>query len=241
MEVISEALLRNIISKNDVKEFIVDSNTILTPSAKSFLLDKKIKVIYNRQSNKSNLPEPKKYKFKDDQGNEFRKKPEYMTQIYADKLVKKDHPIIAFRGKLDSTQSKILEAQIIFSKLGYQNLVKDLEEVLIYIKNILKSEVLNTELKEQKLLGLEIDEIRAYSHNPKKYFGINHFEPSYRHGEVIVYLNSLRTYSRELELSGYNAFKGEGNEPMRIDILTALNRLSSLFYIMMFKYLNNGY
>ncbi len=247
MNLITETLLREMLKDSNINYFKLEKDMILTPSAKSYLSDKKIKItkvgvekedIFHK---KSNLPEPKKYRYKDIEGNTYDKKPEYMTQIYGEKLVNKDHPIIAFRGKLDSVQSKILESQIIFSKLGYISLVNDLEEILKYIKNILRCEVLNLKLEEQLLLGLDIKGIREYSHNPKKYFGINHFEPNYSHGEVVVYLNSLRTMSRELELYGFDAFKVKDSTPDRVDILTGLNRLSSLFYIMMFKFLAEHY
>lgn len=261
MNVITENDVRKLLKNTALKEFIIPKDSIITPSAKGYLSDKKVAVInyadrkssdesnksvgidevvkQNLSENKSNLPEPKKYRYVSVLGETFENKPEHMTQVYGEKLVYKDAPIISFRGKLDSLQSLILETQISFVKLNRLDLVEKLEEVLAFIKNILRCEVLNIELENTKLLNLTFDEIRSHSHNPKKYYGIAHFEPSYKHGEIVVKLNSLRTFSRELELFGYNAFKNNHDAPSRPDILLALNRLSSLFYIMMFEVLKD--
>ena len=40
---------------------------------------------------------------------------------------------------------------------------------------------------------------------------------------------------REVEIAAYTAFKDENGVPTRGDIARALNRLSSLFYVMMFR------
>jgi ethanolamine utilization cobalamin adenosyltransferase len=71
-------------------------------------------------------------------------------------------------------------------------------------------------------------------------------------GALSVRLNSLRTITRETELAAVTAFKGERDpgssgqncpwqDCKRPDIVEALNRLSSLFYILMFKYLPKNY
>jgi ethanolamine utilization cobalamin adenosyltransferase len=44
-----------------------------------------------------------------------------------------------------------------------------------------------------------------------------------------------------VELIAYDAFKGQDGVPNRGDIILALNRLSSLFYVMMFRALTKEY
>jgi ethanolamine utilization cobalamin adenosyltransferase len=49
-----------------------------------------------------------------------------------------------------------------------------------------------------------------------------------------LYLNKLRTLIREVEITAVDAFVSE-LEIQKIDLLRALNRLSSAIYIMMLK------
>ena len=58
---------------------------------------------------------------------------------------------------------------------------------------------------------------------------------------MVANLNKLRTLTRESELVAYRAFKDEYGQATREDLIRALNRLSSLFWIMMFKYLTDQY
>ena len=66
-------------------------------------------------------------------------------------------------------------------------------------------------------------------------FGIRHFLPGVQYGPMVAELNRLRTLTRETELAAFQAFKGQHGEMDRVDIIRAFNRLSSLFWIMMFK------
>jgi ethanolamine utilization cobalamin adenosyltransferase len=163
-------------------------------------------------------------------------KPEHMTALRGNLLVLKDHPAIALRGRLDSLEAAILEAQVLFRRLGLEKGVEELGEVLLYVKRLLRAEVLEEPCEAIALFGLDDAELRARSHSPQRYFGIPHFAASVDDGEAVIRLNSLRTASREVELAAYNAFKRpDGQPPSRPDLIQALNRLSSAFYLMMFK------
>lgn len=168
-------------------------------------------------------------------------KPEHMTTLRGDELVLKDHPRIAFRGAIDSMEADIILLQILTSRRGMKKLTEDLEEIIKAIRWLLRCEVSGEPVGEVTLQGLDSDEMRAHSHHPSQYYGMKHFLPSYRYGEIPAYLNRLRTRARELELTAYRAFKKEDGQPEREDIIRVLNRLSSLFWIMMFKYLTGKY
>jgi ethanolamine utilization cobalamin adenosyltransferase len=60
-------------------------------------------------------------------------------------------------------------------------------------------------------------------------------------GPLSVALNELRSLVRETELSAAEAFQDQIGNSGREDIIMALNRLSSLFYVLMFKYLPEGF
>ncbi len=242
----------------DITEYKVEKGTIVTPSAKAFLAEKRIRLVTDGEQvaaaeppkteappveqDESNLP-PVSYpqKYESVQGGVFEKKPEFMTQIYGNKLVFKDHKIVRFRGAIDSFEAKIIDIQLRFLNKGMQQVVDDLQEIMDFVRMILRCEVLNQEMQDITLLNMDSDEIRARSHNPKKYYNINHFAPDYKYGEEVAALNLLRVGVREVELAAYDAFKDEYGVPARGDIIKGLNRLSSLFYIMMFRILAKEY
>lgn len=271
MKIVTESLLRNQLKEKiltELHEFIVADGTIVTPSARSFLTDNKIELKYQPKppipsstetpeplkhigvseevsnqltSAPSNLPSVQKTSLTDMAGGYYNKKPEHMTHLYGSCLVNKDHPLIALRGAIDCFEANIMDLQIKALKHGQHTLVDHLQEIIEYVQRILRAEVTQQPLAPMNLLGLNGDEIRARSHDPKKYFDINHFLPTYHHGETVVCLNRLRSQVRSLELCAYTAFKDEYGLPRRADILEALNRLSSLFYIMMFQALKMEY
>lgn len=173
--------------------------------------------------------------------NKSAKKPEHMTHLRGDYLVYKDHPRIAFRGAIDSLESEIIWLQTQTEKAHMERLTADLEEIIKMIRWLLRCEVSGEPVGEMILQGLNTDELRAHSHHPSQYYGMHHFLPTYKHGEIVARLNRLRTKARETELVAYRAFKKENGDVEREDIIQMLNRLSSLFWIMMFKYLTGLY
>lgn len=252
MALITESELRKLLKDKDFKELKVLKGEIITPSAKSFLRDNNVELKYVdskeevkvESENKKvttedvhfkNTEKSSAYKYKTLFGAELNNKPEYMTQLYGNILVFKDHKRILFRGKMDSLEGKILQTQILCLKLNHNKLVEDLQEILDFVRNLVKCEVLNESVREFSLQNMTPIDLREKSHYPEKYFGIGHFFPDCSMGEVVIELNSCRTFTREAELVAYEAFKGQSGEVNREDIIKGLNRLSSLFYIMMFK------
>lgn len=168
-------------------------------------------------------------------GGFYYEKPEHMTALYGNILAFKDHKVFRLRGLLDSLDGKIVETQLAFQRLGLKKGVAELAEVHSWVKEILRCEVLGEPLQPVELFGMDEAELRKRSHTPKKYYGIRHFSASLEDGEAVILLNRLRTEVREVELAAYEAFKKENGEPERPDLIRALNRLSSVFYVMMFK------
>ncbi|WP_147533474.1 cobalamin adenosyltransferase [Bacillus marasmi] len=249
MALLTEGEIRNLLKGKDLKSVNVleiQKGTIVTPSAKGFLTDHQIQLKYIEPGQKPEegtpvtTSEDKKkrshYRYTTLFGGYLDEKPEHMTSLYGNVLVFKDHKRIVFRGKLDSFESRLLETQITAEKLGHTKLVADLQEVLLFIRNLLRCEVLGEKVGEFTLLKMSPADLREMSHHPEKYFGTGHFTPDYSMGEVVVCLNALRSGAREVELAAYEAFKLPDGDADRGDIILALNRLSSLIYIMMFKF-----
>lgn len=250
LSLITENTLRAELKNPNVVEYAVEKDAIVTPSARQYLADRKIKLVYKGAASDLSAdlkdmtgktmeekPATFKPKYVHINGGAFEKKPEYMTQIYGNKLVFKDHKRIILRGKLDSLQAKILEVQVKCKDLKETKVLNELEETLSFVRKVMAAEILGKEFDFTDLIGFNSDELRSYSHNPKKYFNTEHIiYPSYEMGQIVISLNALRAEVREVEIVAYQTFKNDDGESTRPDIALALNRLSSCFYIMMCKY-----
>lgn len=248
--VLTEERLRFLYKKDEnIKEICLEKGTILTPSARQFLIDKDIKVVDKIVGKHNGVEEVKKIgneeskpKYKGVLGELYVEKPEYMTQIYGNILVKKDDKRIIFRGVIDSFQSRWLVLMKELEEIKNTKLQKDLESVEKFIKNILVSEVIGEALVDIRVLEKSLDEIRDISHNPKKYFNREHlFGICSKDSYTVIKLNEMRALSRELEIKGVEAFVKENGTIERRDILLALNRLSSAIYIMMLRGVTGEY
>ncbi|HYE82880.1 MAG TPA: cobalamin adenosyltransferase [Clostridia bacterium] len=248
MGLITETSLRAEIRNKSMDKYVVKPGTKITPSARQYLKDRKIELVVEEQNTKIELMQPQtgneeklpaRYVFAD-AGCYMNEKPEYMTQLYGKRLVYKNHPRIVLRGAIDSLQSSILLLQAEAAADKTDKLVRELDEVLQYVRNIMRCEVLEEKLPAIKLIGLEDEELRTQSHNPAKYFNMKHALPEYGMGKLALELNALRSNIREVETCAVTAFrKDDGID--REDIIKALNRLSSGVYIMMLKYLSGAY
>lgn len=164
------------------------------------------------------------------EGETLSEKPEHMTHLYGNVLVSKEHPRISLRGRLDSLEADIVALQTTLER--GDSLAGYLEETLRLCRSILSCEVTGKPLGEMELFGLTAAGLRERSQHPKRYYGIGHILVNAGDGAVVAGLNCLRTRAREAELAAVTAFRTpDGVE--RPDLLRALNRLSSAFYILM--------
>lgn len=251
MSVLTENDVRQMLASGQLKEkgqIVVPRNKIITPSARAYLLEKGIemKIEDNLIGEVTKVSEEQ---MASDQtevyetmfGAKLNEKPEHMTHLRGNLLVFKDHPRIVFRGAIDSLEAEIVMTQIFAEKEHLPQMIADLEEIIKFIRRLLRNEVCGEPIGEFTLQGLDAKELREHSHHPSKYYGIKHFLPHYKQGEMVAYLNKLRTLTRQTELIAYKAFKDEYGQVSREDIIKSLNRLSSLFWVMMFKYLAGKY
>ncbi|MCI8908499.1 MAG: hypothetical protein HFF12_08565 [Angelakisella sp.] len=226
------------------RQYQVEEGTFVTESARSWLEKRDIQLVILPKGRMcggmSRTPLP-------DRGSRTyldaatglplgREKPEEMTHLRGNLLVKKSSPRIAFRGKLDSLEAAILEAQALAHRQNAPAVRDGLGEVLEQVRLVLGAEVKDQPLEEVPILGMDQARLRQVSHNVKGAFGIDHPIPSWEMGELALRLNTLRTQVRETELAAAVAFEAPGETP-RPDIIRALNRLSSAVYILFCKLL----
>jgi ethanolamine utilization cobalamin adenosyltransferase len=248
MGLITETALRAELRNKCVDKYTVKPGTKITPSARQYLKDRKIELVIEGDNAEAATEQnncekggkaPGRYVFAD-AGCYLNEKPEYMTQLYGNRLVYKNHPRIALRGAIDSLQSRILLLQTEAAGSKMDKLLQELDEVLQYVRNIMRCEVLEEEFPAVELLGLKEEELRERSHNPSRYFNMKHVLPDYRMGKLALELNALRSGIREVEVCAVAAFRKEDGMD-REDLIKALNRLSSCAYIMLLKLLNGAY
>ena len=207
----------NIRTRQGRRVFFLGEGDTLTSSARDYLTEERIPIVPAAQA--------KITRYRGLDGCYYEEKPEHMTQLTGEVLVPKTHPRIRFRGSLDS-----LESRILLLALEEPELQAQCGELLDFVRQILKSEVLEEPFRVDRLLGMTLDQVRTYSQLPQQYLGIPHFMPGPRHGLRVARLNGLRTQVRQTELEAARAFP-EGRE----DIIRGLNRLSSAVYILMLK------
>lgn len=258
MNLITEDGLKKIIKSGqsiENNELRLPQDSMLTPSAKSLLADYKLKLVLVAEIPEDKKTDDKKTKVMEtatamaakkigkfilESGGYLDDKPEYMTQVYGNLLVNKDHKRIKLRGEVDLLMGEIMKVQIRAKALEQNELVTDLQEVFDYIGKLSRSEILSEPVSTNTILGFNEQEIRAMSHNPKKYFNHEHlFNITYELGEIPILLNALRALIRRTEVACYEAFKQADGTVTRGDLMQGYNRLSSVMYIIIFKNLDH--
>lgn len=202
--------------------FYLSKKDQLTSSARDFLSRERIAILPVEQA------KPERYRLL--RGGYLEEKPEHLTHLNGEFLVPKTHPRILFRGKLDT-----LEAELILCQQAAAHLAAPVGEILALARMLIRCDVLEEPVPAEKLCGLTEAEIRKHSHVPQDYYGQPHFMPGAEDGAVIARLNRARCAAREAELAAVAAFSDREGNPTRVDILRALNRMSSMLYLLMIQ------
>lgn len=221
-----EAVRAAIRVKDGARVYYLPEGDLLTPSARDWLRSENVRVLSPQDA-------PKAYTTLF--GVTLTEKPEHMTHLHGNVLVFKSHPRIAFRGMIDALEAEILLCQKTAEREKHRQTVSDLQEMLDFVRSLIRADVLGEPVREVRLCGLDAGALRERSHHPEKYYGQPHFMPSVTDGETLLQLNRVRTLVRRAELSCYRAFSDPDGAVTREDMLLALNRLSSLCWILMIR------
>ena len=218
-----QSVRANIRNRNGGRVFYLASGDQLTPGARDWLRQEKIEILPAAQAR------PERFGLLG--GGYMEEKPEHMTHLNSQVLVEKTHPRIVFRGAVDT-----LEAELILCQLALdQEMAQKVGEVLNLARMIIRCDVLEEPLKNEKLCGLTEEEQQQRSHRPQEFYAQAHFMPEYTDGIEIARLNRARCAAREAELKAVAAFRDADGMPTRPDILRAMNRMSSMLYILMIQ------
>ncbi len=217
-----QAVRANIRNRDGKRVYYLGKGDQLTSTARDFLRRERIEILPGSQAR------PERYRLLS--GGYAEEKPEHMTHLNGEVLVLKTHPRIRFRGKMDT-----LEAELILCQLVPGAPEGALGEILDLSRKILRCDVLEEPLRQDNLCGLTQDEQRGRSHMPQDYYGQPHFMPQASDGSVIAGLNRARCFAREAELAAVEAFSNREGNLLREDIPKALNRMSSMLYLLMIQ------
>ena len=217
-----QAVRANIRNRDGKRVYYLGKGDQLTSTARDYLRRERIEILPGSQAR------PERYRLLS--GGYAEEKPEHMTHLNGEVLVPKTHPRIRFRGKMDT-----LEAELILCQRIPGAPEAALGEILTLARKILRCDVLEEPLQQDTLCGLTQDEQREHSHMPQDYYGQPHFMPQASDGPVIAGLNRARCFAREAELAAVEAFSDREGNLLREDIPKALNRMSSMLYLLMIQ------
>ena len=212
----------NIRNRDGRRVFYLAKDALLTSEARDWLNAQKIEILPAEQAKNPAYRLPS--------GGIITEKPEYMTHLNGDVLVPKNHPRIRFRGKVDS-----LEAEILLCQKTMPQLQGELQELLDAARKLIACDVLGEPVGTLNFCGMTEQEQRQRSHFPQNYYGIPHFMPDCTDSTAVLKLNRLRGLVRSAEIAAMDAFCDRDGVPTRPDILQALNRMSSMFYVLMLR------
>ena len=218
-----QAVRDNIRNREGKRVFYLGKGDQLTSDAREFLTRERIEILPAERA------KPERYGLLG--GGFCEEKPEHMTHLNAQILVRKDHPRIRFRGKIDTLEAELLLC--IVEAAG--ETARQLEEILAFTRSLIRCDVLDTPVEQQKLCGLTMEELRSRSHRPQDFYGQPHFMPSGQDGRLLLQVNRARSVARETELAAVEAFSDRDGNPTRLDILQAMNRISSMLYLVMIR------
>ena len=209
------AVRANIRNRDGKRVFYLRSGDTLTPLARDFLRKERIEILPAHEA--------KIQRYRLLSGGYAEEKPEQMTHLNGDVLVLKTHPRIRFRGMVD-----LLEAELLLCG-------PEPGEILSLARRLIRCDVVDEPVGEFTLYGLTQEQQRQHSHFPQDHYGIPHFMPDFSDGEQVLRLNRCRSVCRQAELAAVEAFSNKDGVLARGDIVQALNRMSSMLYILMIR------
>ena len=215
-----QAVQDNIRNREGRRVFYLGKGDQLTSDAREFLTRERIEILPASQA------KPVRWQLLG--GGFCEEKPEHMTHLNAQVLVRKDHPRIRFRGMID-----LLEAELLLCMKNCPVVRAQLGEILDFVRELIRCDVLEETLRQDQLCGLTMEQLRSRSHRPQDYYGQPHFMPSAADAPELLMVNRARCVARQAELAAVEAFSDREGNPTRMDILQAMNRVSSMLYLLM--------
>lgn len=225
MRFITEAELRDAFASGTPQHYDVPKDARLTPAARQYLMDLRLYCTDGGTGFLQASPAAC-----ETASAAVMEKPEHMTHLTRTELVCKAHPRIVLRGKLDSLEGELLLVQT----EAPAEFLTPLENAMQLIRRILAADVKGEQLADWRLDGMSPEQIHRASHHPEEFGFSGHIQLSVAQGRFAALLNRLRTQTRECELCAVLAYQHDDLID-RGDLVLALNRLSSYFYVLQLR------
>ena len=218
-----KAVKDNVRNRDGKRVFYLGKSDQLLSEARDWLTGQRIDIL------PAETARPEQYEILS--GGVAEEKPEHMTHLHGNILVPKTHPRIAFRGAVDT-----LEGQLLLAIHQAEGEIRDkLQQVLQLTRNLIRWDVMEEPVEQQKLWGLTEQQIHERSHFPQKFYGQPHFMLTGMENALLLQINLARCAARNAELAAVAAFSDREGNPVRQDILLEMNRLSSALYLLMIE------
>ena len=218
----------NLRTREGKRVFFLGAGDNLTSAARDFLKEQRIPILPAENA--------KITRYETLDGGFLEEKPEHMTHLRGNILVPKTHPRIAFRGGIDTLEAELL----LCAQAADGPLRQTLCAMLDFVRSLIRADVLDEPVQTVRFLGLDDDGLREHSHHPEREEGQPHFLPAPDDPPILLRLNRLRTVVRQTELLACHAFSRPDGTLARPDLVKALNRLSSLCWILMIRFKRGG-
>lgn len=208
--------------------FYLPEGSRLTPAARDWLRQEGVTVVPHAET------PPAAYRTPD--GAAFAEKPEHMTHLARQRPRAEDAPAhrLPRRHRHAGGRAAAVRAG------GGRPLRQTLCAMLDFVRSLIRADVLDEPVQAVRFLGLDDDGLREHSHHPEREEGQPHFLPAPDDPPILLRLNRLRTVVRQTELLACHAFSRPDGTLARPDLVRALNRLSSLCWILMIRVKRGG-
>jgi ethanolamine utilization cobalamin adenosyltransferase len=131
---------------------------------------------------------------------------------------------------LDHLHARCVLCEAVALEQGNNDIACEIAKAAKAVRELICAEYTGNRKESLDIEGLTDEQIHKMSHNPKHYFGIDHFIVTGECGELMAKINLLRTEVRNVERYCVKEFSG-----IRDDIIKCLNRLSSYVYCIMLR------
>lgn len=171
-------------------------------------------------------------------GLELDEKPDDYTHLFDNRsLVRKDHPVIRWRGRLDLLHAQVLEAAVAAKQARMDGLARDLREVLDFLRGLMAAEVTGKPVPSLAIHGFDAEELHRISHRTTEFLGVGWVTPDPDLGPVVSRLNLARAACRDAELAALDSLEHATHltEENRDRLIHGLNRLSNALYVLVCK------
>ena len=236
MALLTEEDVRRMSNQGTRGPVVVNRDQMLTPRAPANQREHRVEVVYPQGEAAGEGAPSAPAKYRTLFGAALNEKPEHMTHLRGNILVPKTHPRIAFRGGIDTLEAELL----LCAQAADGPLRQTLCAMLDFVRSLIRADVLDEPVQAVRFLGLDGDGLREHSHHPEREEGQPHFLPAPEDPPILLRLNRLRTAVRQTELLACHAFSRPDGTLARPDLVKALNRLSSLCWILMIRVKRGG-